>query len=1285
MAEFLGFGQLTRPDIGLIADGVQNLAEIYTSDQPTALRNIRLAPEVLDIIYNLSKTISREDLRAVSGLSSLLLSTLDLQDETFERINDILYIQERYVSSSKQIGIDANPSLRGDLVKVPNVIVYNGSIQCQGVQYRTKVLGETSLYSGGENRLTSVSTSRASLFNSEKFGNNEENTGYFKSASYPSLIRVRRRSHLNRIVVNKSTFIPRAPVKENPSHEILCHVDNGNTGISQPLKLLATKNSPLRIPCRMASGKITFTFTETGVFFFGYQVQPLQSRTLGEKPQFLPLPPKSQLIASNSFTLDIDITTTGYQNSYDLYLYLYLNPEKIRSIEISGINVSEFVDGKDIGLVGFNNLTSLRLSGTSIKILPIWLKTLNTKLQVLDLASDGDTYRTSILKYFDYRNATESPTSSTPLYTVTSYLSIPKKGAIINEEGTDWNDTLFENYIKSQVPTLTSRNDPSVVARTANTDFRQFGAMRVLNLGDRFLGVNPRLDDVFPGLTELLWRGYVGRGIWPISGTPPKINNNGNVFSSYNIHTSGVSGNITDIGTSITIGDNTINGPTHISKYKIDAIDVAGEYDYGKQNISGSIATSNFSEWATWFTQTKSINISWSYVSIGLQPTGYVWQNLQGLSTEYSGGIVFTPAVGTVADPIKAPNIAGLSVYGTSSTGPIPSLGTDPTQHTAAITYVQFGGTNTISTVSENGYPYILPSNFAPDRPSSPHRLNTFAINDTSRVGRFRANDFKYLYELNRLDLRRSPGLWGKFPIFPTKKNPETETKNISIDIAEGCRFSDLSTLDITPSNRYIARDLISLDAWNQNIARGGCKLPSLEGIGGVDATRVEYIHLGNSLTSTYPSNWTGTNKSPGSYIFEKDIIKNLSNVTKVDNGNVSYLTGDSGTTLDTTGLSFGDEVHTSYGELTEVAKITSVSSNRLDLDRKLPSGSNVFFYIKRPQPYSVINAITPNRQINSDDAIYFMTGATDFDRKVLVNDSVHSSTTGAELARVVSVESNTIYLDRDIPGSSAETYFFKRNTQSINTWFQNGFTNLLRLRLHGCRLSGSINIRSGFGKIVDDNYPALDLSNNCLTGYTAGFNRIFSGSNRKITIDLSYNNFTTSVVRSMLNELLDIEAQRVFTNVEIRLNNTKLSTSDTYINYSQEELFPTAIQSASNQTISLTRTERVKIYSEVTTTDANGITTTTKIVTGSKNITVPGAFIPSLNGYYKTQTNGRQQIVENSLGIKLKGNRNWRILLGFTYQSPDTSPTVTGTTYSNPTTREASLAELGYTLADLA
>ena len=446
--------------------------------------------------------------------------------------------------------------------------------------------------------------------------------------------------------------------------------------------------------------------------------------------------------------------------------------------------------------------------------------------------------------------------------------------------------------------------------------------------------------------------------------------------------------------------------------------------------------------------------------------------------------------------------------------------------------------------------------------------------------------------------------MWGKFPIFPTRKNPETETKNIYIDIADGCRFYDLSTLDITPTNRYIARDLISLDAGGQNIARGGCKLPSLEGLGGTDATRIQYIHLGNSLRSTYPSNWVGTSKSPGSYVFDTDI-------------------------------------------------------------------------------YSSVSGITPGRQINTDDVIYFMTGASDFDRKVLVNDSVHSSTSGVELARVVSVEDSTIYLDRDIPGSSAGTYYFKRNTQSIDNWFQTGFVDITRIRLNGCRLSGSINIRSGFSKITDDSYPCFDLSDNCLTGYTAGFDKIFSGNNRKMTLDLSYNNFSSGVMRKMLSDLLAIEAQQKFTNVEIRLNNTKLSSSGTYINYSQEDLFPTTIVTTSNQIVSLTRVERVKIYSQVTTVNASGVETPTKVVTGSKDIVVPGALISGV--YYKTQTNGRQQIVENELGVKFKNNRYWRFNLGFTYQSPNTSPTVTSTSYSNVTTREASLAELGYTLADLA
>jgi hypothetical protein len=282
----------------------------------------------------------------------------------------------------------------------------------------------------------------------------------------------------------------------------------------------------------------------------------------------------------------------------------------------------------------------------------------------------------------------------------------------------------------------------------------------------------------------------------------------------------------------------------------------------------------------------------------------------------------------------------------------------------------------------------------------------------------------------------------------------------------------------------------------------------------------------------------------------------------------------------------------------------------------------------------------------------------------------------------VVSVEADRIFLDKDIPGDSPATYIFRRNTQSINTWFQSGFGDLNRLRLRNCRLSGSINIRAGFSKVVDDERACIDLSENCLTGYTTGFSRIFSGNNRKITLDLSSNNFSVETVRRMLSELLTIEVTpRRFTNVEIRLNNTKLSSSNSYINYTQNELFPTTIQVMANQTISLTRVERVKVYSLVQSSNEQGQPNPpTRTVIGTRNITVPGALIPSENKYYRTQINGRQQIIENSLGIRLKASR-WNIRLGFTYQSPITSPTVTSTTYAVETTRSASLAQVTYTL----
>ena len=1193
MTDFLGFGQLTRPDIGLVADGVQNLAEIFKSDQDTALRNVRLNPEILDIIYGLSNTISKEDLRAVSGLSSLLLPTLHLEQSTFNSINNQL---DDYINSRQTIGIEqSNPSLSGFHTKVDNVIIYNGSIQCEGVTYRTKVLG-SGLYIGAENRNAAVSTSRASLFNSE-----QDDNGYFKTATYTGSIRVRRRSHVNRITLNPNTFVPRAPVTESPSHKINCYVDNGNTGQSRKLGLLTTKNSPLKIPCRLSSGTLKLGFQDSGKYFFGYQVQPLQSRVAGEIPGFLPLDPKAQIEASSSYTVTVDVTPTGYQNSYDLYLYFYLNPEKVTSIEFNGIGMTEFLDGKDIGLVGFNNLESLTLKGTSIKILPIWLKTLNTKLRKLDISGAGDVFYNSTLKYWDYRDTSATPSTSLPLFTMVSYLTIPKKGAMINEDGNDWSDasgdaSFFAKYMKN-------------LARTPGTHFRQFTAMETISLGNRVYGKNPRFDDIMPGLENLSWSGSRYRA--PISGTPPKINNNGKEIS-YSIPYSGASGSIEEIGTSNTITDDAENGACHISKYKIGSLQIRGEW-YRHSGLSGDIgsagAVANEGEWNTWFTNTKSIDLAYTNVRINLQ-SATAWSNLQSVGLYHSAGTIFKAD----SRALNCPLVTSIDLYATPTSGPMPTLGT--AANTSKLSFFRLGASNSISTIAESGFNYILPQGFATDRGgSNDHTLSNFYIQDYGISGRFRSKDFIYCYNLTQLYFRNAYNLHGKFPEFPTKRNPDTESKAINVHIGNA-NFYDLTNLNINEANRYVARDMNSLYAYSQNYAAGGCKLPDFTGLGGADATKIQVISINSALRSTYPDNWSGTGRSAGQYIQDSD-------------------------------------------DMTIVASLT---------------------------PGRVTNGTAPNI-----DEIFYLDGSSDLRRKVLVNDSVRSSATGSELARVISVDDTRLYLDRDIPGSSAATFYFKRNTVDITNWFQTGFTDLNRFHASNCRLSGSININGGFNKIADSSSEvALDLSNNLITGYTGGFDRIFSGNPRKITLYLSYNNFSIAVLRKMLDKLLEEEAKLTFTNVRIDLNNTKFDTSSrTYTSYTQEELFPTSIIAVSGQTISLTRTERVKTYRTETTVAADGTETTQEVQTGTKNITVPGKEITGVagvtDGYYKTQTNGRQQIVENTLGAKFNSLRRWNINLGFTYQAPDTTPTVTSSAYSNSTTRAASLAELGYTLADLA
>jgi hypothetical protein len=916
---FLGFGQFSRPDIGLISDSFQNLAEIFESDKRDALRNILIRPEILDRIYGLSEEISREDLRSASGLSRLLLPALHQSDEVFlDRIPTRLFINKEFYSFDYPLGGVGAPT-----IKTPNVILFNGSIRCQGAQSRTNVIGN-SLFGSPVRQTVALSTSRASLFNSEA---DTVNTGYFKSAQYSGSIRVRRRSHVNRIFVPKATFLTKAPGIENPTHSIRVEVDNGNTGTGTPVKLLATKNTPLRVYCRMATGQVKFTFADSAaLYFFGYQIQPLQQRRNSPPVEFLPVTQSSQTTGSLTYTLNIDITTTGYQNLYDLYLYLYVNPEKVTGIEFSGIDIKETPDRKDLGLIGFNNLRLLRVAEGSMTILPLWLKTLRTSLRTLDLASSGDTWRSGPMGWFDIRDPSAVPSFTHPLYTAVSYLTVPKKGAMVNEDGDDWSDELFEKYILNQ-------------SRTAGTDYRQFTAVESLTLGDRFYGRSPRFDDIFPNLRNLSWartEAQEERTYRYLFGSLPKLNNN-NSLISYNIFGSRAAGALTDIGTSVTPTD-----PGHISKYAMAGFNIGGR-DNLPHDITGFINDPS-QNWSAWLSNTVSIDINRTNVSINLQSG--TWSSLVSMNASFSQGAKFESS----AAPLLAPKLASLQLYGSNTTGVMATLGASPSDHTNALTSIGIGGNTAISAVTENGIDYLLPQGFAPERsPGSDHKLRTFSVNFSNlSPRRIRARDFRSCYDLTTFNSEGDGTrgrLTGKFFTFPLKRLFEVETKEITIRINRS-RFYDLRGLSITPNNFYFARDIRNITAWSQNFDGGGCLLPSFEG---TSTTGVIIVDINSSLPSTYPADWVNSSLR-GSCVLDEDPETSVSGLTisravqPDETDSVYTLTG--GTAMRQKVL-VNDSVRLAAGG-TEVARVMSVSDTVVTIDRDISTALPGTIYFKR-------------------------------------------------------------------------------------------------------------------------------------------------------------------------------------------------------------------------------------------------------------------------------------------------------------------------------------------------
>ena len=1191
---FQGFGQFSRPDIGLISDSFSNLSEIFQSDKRDALRNILIQPETLDLIRGLYEDISREDLRSASGLDRLLLPSLNQLSEVFlDRIPTRLYVDKDYYNPEYTLG-----SVGSSQVKTDNILIFNGSIQCQGATYREKALDpEKSIFTNSVNRTVAMSTSRASLFNAEQ--GTGANVGWFASANYAGGIRVRRRSHVNRVFLPKTSFLQKSEIPENPTHAITLNVDNGDTGTTEPVKLLATKNTPLRIFCRMAEGNIKLYFTDSvAPYFYGFQIQPAQQRPNSAPVDFLPVEQVTQNTGSlGPFDVPIDITTTGFQNLYDLYLYLYVNPQKVKGIEFSGIDIRESPDQKDMGLVGFDNLADFKVSGGSMTILPLWLKTLDDTLETLDLAGSGDRWRSGPMGWFDIRRDSDvslsdiSGTGSSPQYTVVSYLTIPKAGTFLNEDGNEWNDDLFENYIKN-------------ASRESNTDYRVFSALKSLRLGDRFYGYSPRFDDVFPNLRELSWRQEGNRNYQILWGDLPKMNNNGGILS-YDIFRSQASGSITDIGTSTDINHNTVNGDCYVSYYKFRSFNVAGKYG-ANRNITGFI-NNPAENWSAWKSNTQSINIGWTQVSIDLQYEE--WSSLTSLDASYSGGAKFSAATGSETNPLKLQNLGSLDLYGSSTDGPMASLG--DVNDTKQLTTINIGACNGIDPVTEGIDPvtseridFLLPSNFASSRSEgNDHKLTKFYINNFANSYRFRKNDLENLYEL--VDFRAakrdtsSSSLTGRFPIFPLKRLKETDTKSIDIRI-ERSNFYDLSSLSVSDTNYYFSRDIRTIQAFSQNKEGEGALLPSFEGS---SVSQVEYIHVNSSLPSTYPSDWS---------------VASLQDACISDSDPATTVSGLSLVTLE------------------------------------------------------------PSSTPEEDDKVHKLTGGTALKQKVMVNDSVKNAS-GDTLATVMSVSDTEIIITNSIPGSLPGTLYFHRQTVDITGWFNSGFSELKQFRAANCRLSGTFSINNGFSKVVDTTYDGFMLQNNLLSGYTTGtLGKIFDGNNRKITVDLSNNNFPKRVIQQIITEVISLDSSTNFNNCLVKLAGNKLNGDNVYSNYTQDELFPTKTSAGPDVVVALFRNEQFEVYNEVEVITEAGLPTKTYVPQGNQSLSVPGQLEKGI--YYKTKKTETQVSTEDSLGPQFKNLSGIKIDLGFTYISPSTSPVPVSVEFLNSTTRNASITETGLT-----
>ena len=606
---FFSFLQQTRSPIGLVDQ--YNLSEIYDSDQRDALENLLLNPDGLDEIYNLSKgspPVIKEDIRLIGGLKSPVIESLGLFDETRPAISYDLSTQVRVGADIGEPGKQSyiSPS------QSDNVIVYQGGLAAKNIEY-------TYLDLDGEVKTTSVSTSRESLFNSQM-----NDDGNFTSASYPGLIRIRRRGHFNQLKLNAKLFVTKGAITETPNAIMKIPTfmrTNANTSPNvSTLEAYATKNSPLEIPIKVlgtGSFNLGTVTPQSEAYFFGFEIKRksdnavvmtrvYEGNGVAQKPVDL---------GDNGQTFNLSGTIGDNQ---DCILSIYCAPSIIKMINLSGLNIRENA-GKDIGLVGFDNLEEVYLNQNDLKNIPTWLKVNYKTLKVLNLKNNSF-WNNGPVEFFDHQDSIGKDGShggSAPLLSGTQILSYSgHRDSSSTAAGVDTNGKIefYEGLLSTVVDGSEAKNSTTDATKfikgrardvagsssididsDGSTGFRVFSALETLQIGSSFRIRNADFSKIFPNLLNIDFR-RTGDGGERCLGSLPRINNNGNTAGiSYNMHhQDNCGGNMRWVGSVPTFLNVAGDQSQFIGKFKMKAWDTlrCGLFA-GSSIMSGGICTDN--------------------------------------------------------------------------------------------------------------------------------------------------------------------------------------------------------------------------------------------------------------------------------------------------------------------------------------------------------------------------------------------------------------------------------------------------------------------------------------------------------------------------------------------------------------------------------------------------------------------------------------------------------------------------------------------------------------------